>query len=58
VLGLLHRGVALTDVFTDELSIPLHESLMAGPDPPPVAENLDIIQVKAMRLSEVLNHNP
>src|SRR5262249_206611 len=57
VLGMGHRGVA-GDTFEDGLTLPANENLMHPSTPPPRAENLDIIQVKAIRFSEVLFRNP
>jgi hypothetical protein len=57
VLGLGHRGVS-GDPFFDQLTIPANENIMHPSNPPPQAENFDIIQVKAIRSSEVFFRNP
>ena len=57
VWGLGHRGPATASV-PDGLAVPPDENLMHGNNPPPVAENLDIIQVKALRFSEVMFRTP
>lgn len=56
VMGLGHRGVA-GDPFFDGLTIPA-TNIMHPTAPPPAAQNLDIIQVKALRFSEVVFRNP
>lgn len=55
VFGLGHRGGGGVP---DLLMIPAKENLMHPSKPPPVAENIDIIQVKAMRFSEALFRTP
>ena len=55
IFGLGHRGGGGVP---DGLMIPPNENLMHPSNPPPQAENLDIIQVKAMRFSEALFRNP
>jgi hypothetical protein len=55
VFGLGHRGGGGVP---DGLMIPANENLMHPSNPPPQAENIDIIQVKAMRFSEAFNRNP
>jgi hypothetical protein len=57
VLGMGHRGVA-GDTFEDGLTKPADENLMHPSKPPPRAQNLDIIQVKAIRFSEVVFRFP
>ncbi len=57
VLGLGHRGVA-GDQVEDGLTVPPNENLMHPTKPPPVAENIDVIQVKAIRFSEIMFRNP
>jgi hypothetical protein len=55
VFGLGHRGGGGV---RDGLMIPPNENLMHPSNPPPQAENIDIIQVKAMRFSEALFRTP
>jgi len=55
VFGLGHRGGGGVP---DGLMIPPAENLMHPSNPPPQAENLDLIQVKAIRFSEALFRNP
>jgi hypothetical protein len=55
VFGLGHRGGGGVP---DGLMIPAHENLMHPTNPPPRAESIDIIQVKAMRFSEALFRTP
>lgn len=55
VFGLGHRGGGGVP---DGLMIPANENLMHPNNPPPQAENIDIIQVKAMRFSEALFRTP
>jgi hypothetical protein len=55
VFGLGHRGGGGVP---DGLMIPPAENLMHPSNPPPQAENLDVIQVKAIRFSEALFRNP
>jgi hypothetical protein len=57
VLGLGHRGDLSAGV-PDGLAIPAKENLMQPDEPPPKAENLDLIQVKAIRFSEVMFRTP
>ena len=57
VFGLGHRGDP-TDKVTDGLALPANENLMHPTKPPPAAENLDIIQVKAMLFSEAFFRTP
>ena len=57
VLGLGHRG-DLANGVSDGLTTPARKNLMHPTEPPPQAENIDIIQVKAMRFSEVVFRNP
>jgi hypothetical protein len=57
VLGLNHR-VAVAPSFADGLTVPGVKNLMHATSPPPAAENLDLVQVKAIRLSEVLARSP
>ncbi len=62
VLGLGHRGVPTEPIppsgVGDRLARPRNENLMHPSNPPPQAENLDIIQVKAIRFSEIMFRNP
>jgi len=55
IFGLGHRGGGGVP---DGLMIPPAENLMHPSNPPPQAENLDLIQVKAIRFSEALFRNP
>ncbi len=55
IFGLGHRGGGGVP---DGLMIPPDENLMHPSNPPPQAENLDIIQVKAIRFSEALFRKP
>ena len=55
IFGLGHRGGGGVP---DGLMIPPNENLMHPSNPPPQAENVDIIQVKAIRFSEALFRNP
>jgi len=55
VFGLGHRGGGGVP---DGLMIPANENLMHPNNPPPRAENIDIIQVKAMRFSEAFFRTP
>jgi hypothetical protein len=57
VLGLGHRG-RLADEITDKLAVPKFDNVMSGNTNFLRNENLDIIQVKAVRFSEVFFHNP
>ncbi|MFI5380358.1 MAG: OmpA family protein [Tepidisphaerales bacterium] len=57
VLGLGHRG-DLANGVTDGLNTPGRKNLMHPTEPPPQAENIDLIQVKAIRFSEVMFRNP
>lgn len=57
VLGLGHRGDLSAGV-PDGLDQPTDENLMHPNNPPPTAQNLDILQVKAIRFSEVMFRNP
>jgi type VI secretion system secreted protein VgrG len=57
VLGLGHRGDLSAGV-PDGLTIPNAENLMHPDKPPPTAQNIDIIQVKAIRFSEALFRSP
>ncbi len=57
VLGLNHR-VASGDPFPDGLSVPRDQNMMDPDAPARIAESFDIIQVKAILLSEVLARNP
>ncbi|PYS34082.1 MAG: hypothetical protein DMG14_30290, partial [Acidobacteria bacterium] len=57
VLGLGHRGDT-TDPVTDGVALPAAENLMHPTNPPPTAQNVDIIQVKAIRFSEALFRSP
>ena len=57
IFGLGHRGNT-ADGVTDGLALPSAENLMHPTQPPPTAENVDIIQVKAIRFSEALNRTP
>jgi hypothetical protein len=60
VLGLNHRvpKTAPVDPFPDGLSIPRDQNIMDPNAPARIAESFDIIQVKAILLSEVLARNP
>jgi hypothetical protein len=55
VFGLGHRGGGGVP---DLLMVPPNENLMHPTKPPPTAENIDIIQVKAIRFSEALFRTP
>jgi hypothetical protein len=55
IFGLGHRGGGGVP---DGLMIPPAENLMHPSNPPPQAENVDLIQVKAIRFSEALFRNP
>ena len=55
VFGLGHRGGGGVP---DGLMVPANENLMHPTNPPPRAENIDIIQVKAMRFSEAFFRTP
>ena len=57
ILGLGHRG-DLSDPNPDGLALPTNENLMHPTEIPPTAQNLDIIQVKAIRFSEALFRSP
>jgi hypothetical protein len=57
VLGLGHRGV-LADQVPDGLTVPGSPNLMHPTAEPPECENLDLIQTKAVRFSELMNRNP
>jgi hypothetical protein len=57
VLGLNHR-VPNGDPFPDGLSVPRDQNIMDPNAPALIAESFDIIQVKAILLSEVLVRNP
>lgn len=57
VLGLGHRG-STGDPVTDGVALPAAENLMHPSNPPPTAQDVDIVQVKAIRFSEVLHRNP
>lgn len=57
ILGLGHRG-ALANPVTDGIAIPPDKNIMRPFVNPPVTENFDIIQAKAIRFSEVMNRNP
>jgi hypothetical protein len=57
VLGLGHRGVA-GDPVPDGLTVPANENLMHPSNPPPTAQNVDLIQVKGIRFSEIMFRNP
>jgi len=57
VLGLGHRGDVANPV-TDSVAIPAKKNIMDPDEPPPTAENFDIIQTKAVRFSEVMSRNP
>jgi hypothetical protein len=57
ILGLGHRGFPANPV-TDGLAIPPDKNIMRPFVNPPVTENFDIIQTKAIRFSEVMNRNP
>ena len=57
ILGLGHRG-ALANPVTDGIAIPPDKNIMRPFVNPPVTENFDIIQAKAVRFSEVMNRNP
>jgi hypothetical protein len=57
VLGLGHRG-STGDQVTDGVALPADENLMHPSNPPPTAQDLDIVQVKAIRFSEVLHRTP
>lgn len=57
IFGLGHRG-AVSDPVTDTVALPANENLMHPSNPPPTAQNLDLIQVRAIRFSEVLFRNP
>jgi hypothetical protein len=58
VLGLGHRHGRAVDVFRDGLNLPVTLNIMSPGSAPPTTENFDIIQVKAIRFSEVLTRNP
>jgi len=57
ILGLGHRG-ATGDPVTDGLALPADTNIMRPFVKPPDTENFDIIQVKAVRFSEVMARNP
>ena len=57
IFGLGHRGNTSASV-NDGLAVPTNENLMHPTNPPPQAENVDIIQVKGIRFSEALFRNP
>jgi hypothetical protein len=57
VLGLGHRG-STGDPVTDGVALPAAENLMHPSNPPPTAQDVDIVQVKAIRFSEVLHRTP
>ncbi|MGZ5136405.1 MAG: hypothetical protein ACXWCX_01250, partial [Burkholderiales bacterium] len=57
VFGLGHRGNT-ADKVSDGVALPAQQNLMHPTNPPPQAENIDIIQVKATRFSEALFRNP
>jgi hypothetical protein len=57
VLGLGHRG-SVGDPVTDTMALPANENLMHPSNPPPTAQNLDLIQVRAIRFSEALFRHP
>jgi hypothetical protein len=57
VLGLGHRG-RRTDPLFDNLALPQFDNVMSGNTDFLRNENLDIVQVKAFRFSEVFFHNP
>jgi len=57
VLGLGHRG-DLSKGVPDGLVKPKDENLMHPDNPPPTAQNIDIIQVKAIRFSELMFRAP
>ena len=54
VFGLRHRVGA----GNDGLATPPGENLMHGSNPPPQAENIDVVQVKAIQFSELLFRTP
>ncbi|WP_437498399.1 type VI secretion system tip protein TssI/VgrG [Sorangium sp. So ce1099] len=56
-LGLGHRNEP-GGAWTDGLTLPTNENLMHPSNPPPNAENLDILQVRAIRFSEILFRKP
>jgi hypothetical protein len=57
ILGLGHRG-AVADPVTDTVAIPADKNIMRPFVNPPVTENFDIIQTKAIRFSEVMSRTP
>jgi hypothetical protein len=57
ILGLGHRG-DVTNPVTDGLPLPADKNIMRPFVKPPDTENFDIIQVKAVRFSEVMARNP
>jgi hypothetical protein len=48
----------LADPVPDGLTVPGEKNLMHPTAPPPVCENLDLIQTKAARFSELMFRNP
>jgi len=57
VLGLRHR-IASGDPFPDGITTPKTRNVMFPEINPGEVENFDIVQAKAIRLSEVLKRNP
>ncbi len=57
VFGLGHRG-QLSNAVTDGVAKPTVENLMHPSSQAPTSEDIDIVQVKAIRFSEVLNRTP
>lgn len=58
VFGLGHRNDLADVQVGDGLGVPALENLMHPTEPPPRAQNIDIIQVKAIRFSEALFRAP
>jgi hypothetical protein len=57
ILGLGHRG-DVTNPVTDGLALPADKNIMRPLVKPPDTENFDIVQVKAVRFSELMARNP
>jgi hypothetical protein len=55
IFGLGHRGGGGVP---DGLTVPGKKNLMHPTEPPPAAENLDVVQVKAIQFSEALFRSP
>jgi hypothetical protein len=59
MLGLGHRGtITGTMNVPDGLALPVTENLMFPFNVPPTSQNIDVIQVKALRFSEIVFRNP